>query len=814
MLSPYQVLDLSDERGLFAGYILASLGAEVIAVEPPQGSSARRVGPYAAGPEGDVSLTFAAYARGKRSLAIDLASPSGREELLRLAAGADVLIESATPGEMARLGLAYADLAAINPALIYTSISAFGQTGPKATWPATDLTVLASSCALVLNGDADRPPVRVLFPQAFAIAAAVAAGATITALLERANSGLGQHVDVAAQTASMLAVQLSVVAAAIGSATLTRSSGGARIGAMQLRFVYPTADDGHVSITHVFGAAIGPATARLMAWAHELGLCSAEIAGKDWVNFGLDIDAGRETIETWEEAKLAVERLTSSHTKAELLAEAMKRRLLMAPIATMEDVAASEQLAKRDFFDEIPHPTNSAELIAAPGHFVKTSKPGRRRIGAAPALDELRGHLAAQPARRPAMSASPTLERTAGSRPLDGLKVLDFTWSIAGPHIARTLADCGATIVKIESTQKPDATRGYRPTYDDRPGPEDSALFDSMNAGKKSLRLDLNHPDARAVIVDLVRWADVVTESFSPRAMRGWKLGYEDLRAYKPDLIMLSTCLAGQDGPLAEFAGYGNLGAALSGFYGLAGWPDRPPAGPFGAYTDYTSTHLLHATVLAALDHRRRTGEGQYLDGSQAEAALHYLAPALLEYTATGRIPRRDGNNDVDLCPHGVYPAAGEDRWLAVACQDDAHWPPLARLIGRDDLARDPLLATGVGRRQCQNEIDAALAAWTACRPEADGEALLLGAGVAAHVVQNSPECLADPQLAHRGHFIELDHPQRRSFVESTRFRLSATPPTVGLPPHVGQHTDEVLREILSYSAEKIAALTAVELFR
>ena len=374
-------------------------------------------------------------------------------------------------------------------------------------------------------------------------------------------------------------------------------------------------------------------------------------------------------------------------------------------------------------------------------------------------------------------------------------------------------SDCGATVVKIESIRKPDATRGYRPTYDSRPGLEDSALFDSMNAGKRSLRLDLNHPDARSVILDLVSWADVVTESFSPRAMAGWRLDYATLSAHKAGLIMLSTCLAGQTGPMASFAGYGNLGAAMSGFYGLAGWPDRPPAGPFGAYTDYTSTHLLHAALVAALDHRRRTGEGQHLDGSQAEAALHYLAPAVLEYTATGRIARRDGNNDVDFVPHGVYPASGEDRWLAVACQNDGLWPALAELIGRPDLGAAPSLQTAAGRRPRQGEIDAAIARWTAAQPEAAAQAALLARGIAAHAVQNSPECLADPQLIQRGHFLELDHPRGRCLVESTRFRLSGTPPQPGVPPLLGQHTDEVLADLLAYDADHIERLRTAGLF-
>src|SRR5262249_21843115 len=172
-------------------------------------------------------------------------------------------------------------------------------------------------------------------------------------------------------------------------------------------------------------------------------------------------------------------------------------------------------------------------------------------------------------------------------------------------------------------------------------------------------------PEGRAVVLDLVRWADVVTESFAPGVMRRWGLDYARLGPATPDVIMLSTCLMGQTGPWASFAGYGNLAAAISGFSNLGGWPDRPPAGPFSAYTDYVSPRFIATAILAALEYRRRTGAGQFIDVSQAEASLHFLAAALLDHAANGRRPRRMGNRDPEMVPHGVYPAAGAEPWRA-----------------------------------------------------------------------------------------------------------------------------------------------------
>ena len=282
--------------------------------------------------------------------------------------------------------------------------------------------------------------------------------------------------------------------------------------------------------------------------------------------------------------------------------------------------------------------------------------------------------------------------------PLADVKILDLMWAMAGPAATRMLADYGATVVRVESTRRFDATRTVGPFHNGQPGPESSGLFFNMNAGKQLITLDLAKEAGRTVMLDLVRWADVVTEAFSPKAMRAWGFDYESLRRVKPDVIMLSTCLMGQSGPLAQFAGFGNLAAAISGFTNLAGWPGRQPAGPFGAYTDYIAPWFNAAAVLAALDYRRRTGRGQHIDLSQAEASLHFLGPALLDYTVNGRVWQGDGNRDLNYAPHGVYPAAGTDRWIAIAVTNNEQWQALCAVMGRPDLLRDERCATPGGR--------------------------------------------------------------------------------------------------------------------
>ncbi len=398
-------------------------------------------------------------------------------------------------------------------------------------------------------------------------------------------------------------------------------------------------------------------------------------------------------------------------------------------------------------------------------------------------------------------------------QPLADVKVLDFMWAMAGPGSTRILADYGATIVRVESTTRFDAVRMVGPFHDGQPGPESSGLFYNMNTGKLPVTLNMSKAQSKEVILDLVRWADVVTESFSPRAMKAWGLDYAALRQVKPDLIMLSTCLMGQTGPLAKFAGFGNLAAAISGFFDPTGWPDRAPAGPFGAYTDYIAPWYNAAAILTALEYKRRTGQGQHIDLSQAEASLHFMAPALLDYTANGTVQSRAGNDDRNYAPHGVYPAAGNDAWIAIATQTEAQWQALCRVIERPEWAGDERFATVEGRRAHGDDIDAAISAWTSRHDAFGAESRLQQDKVPASAVRTMHQLYQDPQLLHREHFVDLEHPQHgTTTVEGSRFKLSRTPAQVGgAAATLGRENQYVLEKILGYSEAKITELASAE---
>ena len=802
LLTPYRVLDLTHTQGGLCAQILADMGADVVQIEPPGGAPGRQLGPFLHHqPDPEHSLFWWGYARGKRSIELDIdADPDTFHKLI---ASADFLIDAEPVGSLAGRGYGYEELRKVNPGLIQVSLTPYGASGPKAQWAASDITLLANAGPMAITGDEDRAPVRVSVPQAWQHCAAEGATGALIALHERHQSGCGQHVTISAQQALSLATQGYILSASVNESTAQRIAGGINAGGLRIQLTYP-AKDGHVSITHIFGATVGPATRRLMEYVHDEGFCDAATRDNDWIEYGLLLATGQEPIEEFERVKRCVAACTASKTKAELLQAAMQRRLLLAPMTTIEDVVNSPQFAARDYFRK-PTGEGASANIHYPGAFAKFSAtplvPNRRP----PHLGEHTAEVLAElehinPPTAPTNSHHNPL-------PLAGVKVLDFMWALAGPGATRILADWGATVIRVESSSKLDVCRTIRPFIDGDESPEKSAVFHSTNAGKRILTLDLTSDAGKAVALDLVRWADVVTESFSPRAMKSFGLDYPTLAAVKPDLIMLSTCLMGQTGPLAMFAGYGNLAAAIAGFYAITGWPDREPAGPFGAYTDYIAPRYNAMAVLAALDHKRRTGQGQHIDLAQAEASMHFLTPALLDYTANGTVQSRLGNRDLNWAPHGAYPVAGEDAYLALACENETHWQALVALL--PELAVNPSFNTNTSRLQHQDELDDCISQWT---KEQDGtalEQLLQQAGVPAAMVQNSPELMQDLQLNHLGHFIELPHHEGgTTTIEAARIHMSRSSPVVDTTaPTFGRDMMYVLNDVLEYDDEKLGEL-------
>lgn len=791
MLSHYRILDLTDDRGHFAGLLLAQLGAEVILVEPPRGHRTRHRAPYIDDVvDPDRSIEFHAFNRGKRSVTVT--DPS---EIAELASTVDAVISC---------GAFDVDLGVLreaNPELVTATISAFGETGPKADWAATDLTVVASSGTMSLTGDRDRPPVRISPPQAWFNASADTAGAVLIALHERRHSGLGQHIDSSAQQSFSDCSQFQLMNPLVGGESPTRLPGAVQLGEFLIPWVYECLD-GHVTVTFLFGPMIGPFTARLVGWMLDEGFVDQELHDTDWIDLGMAIYEGRETIDVFDRAIQALTEFAKTKTKGELLERALTDNLLIAPITTTEDVLALEQLADREYWQDIEVERRDGPARARfPGSFAKTT-PRMASLPAAPSLgaDDVEVREAAADRTRVADSTGRQLER-----PLDDVKVLDFMWAMAGPGTTRTLADHGATVVKIESESKPDVLRSVNPFIGEEGGQENALQFHSLNAGKMDLTLDLTVSEARDVVYDLVKWCDVLTESFSPRAMANWGFGYEDLKKINPELVMFSSCLMGQTGPMRLYAGFGTMAAAIAGLYPVTGWPDRIPAGPFTAYTDYVSPRLSVAVIMAALEHRDHTGQGQLIDFAQLEGALHFLAPQLLDQSINGRTAGRHGNADPNMAPHAVYPAKGDDRWVAIACETDEHWRALAELIGATELADLDL----VERQGRADELDRLVSVWSGSIDPLEAQDVLQAVGVPAHMVSNALDLMNDPQARHRRHYQQVPHPKHgQTWVESANYSMSRTPARIDWGgPMFGQHNMEVLEDLLGYDGERIAEL-------
>jgi crotonobetainyl-CoA:carnitine CoA-transferase CaiB-like acyl-CoA transferase len=370
MLGGCRVLDLTTERGLLCGQILGDLGADVIKVEPPGGSPVRAVGPFFKDAPGlERSVHWWAYNRNKRAITLNLETVKGREILQLLAAKADFLLESENPGAMAQRGLGYEDLRARNPGLVYVSITPFGPDGPKASYADSDLIIMAAGGVLVLYGDEDRPPIRMSVPQAYLHACADAAAAALIAFYERLSSGEGQQVDVAAQESIGLAAQSTPLAAPIHGGGTTRMAGGAKMGAIRVPLVWP-ARDGQVSCVFLFGPALGVFARRLIDYMYAHGACDRAMHETDWIAYGDLLVNGTVAMEEYERIKGVVAAFLAGHTKAELFEIARANNLLIAPLATINDVLENPQFIAREYWQQLIHPEVSTPL-RYPGPFAR-----------------------------------------------------------------------------------------------------------------------------------------------------------------------------------------------------------------------------------------------------------------------------------------------------------------------------------------------------------------------------------------------------------------------------------------------------------
>jgi len=402
------------------------------------------------------------------------------------------------------------------------------------------------------------------------------------------------------------------------------------------------------------------------------------------------------------------------------------------------------------------------------------------------------------------------------TRPLDGTRVVEFGWAAAGPLVGTHLAQHGADVIHVESTTALDPFRStYPPFKDNVVGPDRAGMFAFYNAGKRGVTLDLKQPRGVELALRLVKTADVVIESFPAGTLARRGLGHDALRRARPDLVILSSCNQGQTGPHAQHPGYGSQLTALAGFNELLGEPGRTPVILYGPYIDYIAVGYGVIAILAALERRRRTGDGCVIDLSQYEAGLQFLAPALLEHAANGTVPTRDANHDPVAVPHGVYPSQGDDRWIALSVWSDDEWARLRGVIGDPAWAREAALDTADGRRAREAELDTRIAQWTRARTREEAVSALRERGLSAAPVESVGELFEDPQLAHRGVWRRAPHAGLGEVgLMAPPFVLSETQARADRAgPMLGEHNEEVFKGLLGLGADEYASLAADGVF-
>ena len=815
MLERYRCLDLCDEKGFYAGKLLGDMGADVIKVERPGGDTSRMTGPFRhkkAHPEG--SLHWFAFNVNKRGITLDIETTKGQDTFRRLASTSNVIIESFPPGYLDRIGLGYDELKQVNPKIILASITPFGQNGPYKDYKTSDLVSMSLGGITWLTGDPDGPPTNVGGPpQAFLFAGTYAAIAALIALYYMETSGEGQHVDVSIQQC-LVPVTLNAIPHWTLNANLVKRAGNRRAGLTTQASQRQTwrCKDGYVTLT-IYGGPRGVKTNRpLVQWMETEGMAPDYLKERDWAS----LDFAKVTATDWEEIEKPIAEFFLKHTKAELFEGALQRGLMLFPVYEFKDLLSDSQLKAREFWASIEHPVLGD--ITCPGAFAKCSESPVAIRRPAPAvgqhnLEIYRDEPDIPEERLPSLKRSNTVQPPA--KALEGVRVIDFTWSLAGPLLAKLLADYGATVIHVESATHPEFFRVSGPYKDRVPGINRSGYFVFFAANKYSLALNLNHPEAHRVTRRLIAWGDIIIDNFTPGVMARHGLDYESVCKIKPDIIALSISQLGQTGPLGKVSGTGTNLVGMAGFTAATGFPGKEPVQPFGGYPDFISGALSACALIASLLHHKHTGKEQMIDVSQLEAAVQFLASSILNYTVNGEEEAKKGNRCDRAAPNGVFPCRGDDRWCAITVKTEEEWSNFCKEMGNTPWTERQEFSSFSERKKNEDELDQLISQWTINIAAEEVMDTLQRHGVAAGVVNSPRDIVQDSQLKARHTFWKLAHREIGDYLHlGELFRLPSTPAVGERPaPCLGEHTEHVCRELIDMPEEEFIELLTGSVF-
>jgi crotonobetainyl-CoA:carnitine CoA-transferase CaiB-like acyl-CoA transferase len=738
-LAGVRVLDLTDEKASFCSKVLADLGAFVIKIESPQGDSSRKIGPFwNNSAHSENSLFFWYHNTNKFGVTLDLEQSADRKVFLRQVEHTDVLVETYPPGYLACLDLGFDTLTKLNPRVIMVSVTGFGQSGPRRDFKSCDLVASALGGQMYVCGSPLLEPIKAYGEQSYFTASLHAAVGVLLALRRRAKTGKGDHVDISLQEAVASTLDF-VLVRYFHDGAIAKRRGDRHWNDL---FCILPCKDGFIHMTPLLG------------WETLIELLDSEGMVEDLKDKRWKDEEYRKTHVA--HVVKVLQGWSRSHGVDELFELGQLMRFPWAPVCSPRNVVRSLQLQARGFFSDFDHP-EPGRVLQYPGvpyRFSDHYSVPRRR---APLLgehnlqiDQLVPELGQIEHGKTSVKERNRRDRLGREGILSGLRVLDFSRVLAGPYATRILADFGAEVIKVQS--KKTATGA-----EDNSGP----YFKAWNRNKRSVTLDMSHPEAREIALKLVSISDVVVENFSPRVMANWKLDYEKLIEVKPNLIMLSMSGMGQSGPWKDSVAFGPTVQSLGGLTYLTSYSEASPVGVGYAYADVIAGLYGAVAILAALERRDRTGSGQYIDLSEYEAVCTTIGPDLLDSSANlcQILPTGNRSSHIPASPYGCYRCTGKDRWCVIAVFDEMEWHALCRISGHPEWAADERFSNLEMRKHHAEELDILVEGWTSGTEAEEVMQLLQSAGVPAGVVQNAEDLAKDPQLRANEFFVDLTHP-------------------------------------------------------
>ncbi|MFP6595867.1 MAG: CoA transferase [Candidatus Hydrogenedentota bacterium] len=783
----------------YCGKLLGDLGADVVKIEIPEGDPAREYGPF---PNDEAhaerSALYLYVNTSKRGVTLDLTVEDGLNSFRKLLRWANVLVDNHAPGVLADCGLDWEALQILNPGLVYTSITPYGRTGPRADAPGDELTLVhASGLGNLLptrSVDTSHAPVKpggCMIGYHGGLAAAVA---TLAALLAREKTGAGTLIDVSLQE-----VMLAMMAPQMASVRYHRTT-WSRVPDRPPAMGRMQTSDGYVILNalddHHFGA-----LRELMGnpdWCADEAWNSMAYRANHLMEIAPQIDE-------W----MLKQKKDDIHHKA------AGKRIPIGPMYSAEEVMNYPQYEARNYFVEVNHPETGTHRYAGWPYRLPASPPRVHRP--APLLGEHNEEVLSGPS-FDATHESPSNSDAShkGTLPLQGVRVLEFAWVWAGPYAGMLLAQLGAEVIKVESHKRTDLMRRSVVWPLAEPAPTSVSLnegisFNAVNMNKKSVTLDMSKPEGLELARKLAATSDIVLDNMRPGALVKLGLGYEELQKLRSDIIVASSSGRGSVGPESQYLGFAMIHHAIGGNAYITGYPDDHPCHTTGDVDIMNATGLAFA-ILAALHYHGRTGEGQFIDYSQTEAVSSLIGEVLLGYEMTSKVPERRGNEHPFYAPHSVYRTWGEDRWLAIEIHTDEEFSSLAQVMGNTELANDQRFSDAQSRKANESELNEIIDAWTCQRDRDQSVATLVAAGIAAAPSRDSRDLYADPHLQDRGAFVKVNHPQLGDLeLVGAPWKMNGAEVEAIRAPLLGEHTDEVLKDIAGLTDEDLDKLRANE---